>query len=64
MAEAIREIDERFSRVESLLADIRRILVDLADAQSEHRHGTRDAIDRLGTRVHALELVSGAGNGR
>jgi polyhydroxyalkanoate synthesis regulator phasin len=48
MADALREIDQT-------LQDIKRIIIDLADAQSEQRHHTRDAVDRLGTRVHELE---------
>jgi len=56
-AEGFREIDSRLERMETMLADIRRIIVDLADGHSEHRHATRDAVDRLGTRVRALELV-------
>ncbi len=58
MAEALREIDDRFGRVETLLEDIKRILVDTVDGHNEHRHFTRDAIDRLGTRVRALEFVA------
>lgn len=55
IAEGFREVDDRLTGIERSLADIKRILVDLADAQSEHRHATRDAVDRLGTRVLALE---------
>jgi hypothetical protein len=62
-AEALREIDARMSRQETLLEDIKRILVGLADGQSEHRHHTRDAIDRLGTRVHALEHARASNGG-
>ncbi len=51
-AEALREIDGRFSRVENLLEDIKRILVDLSDAHSEHRHGTRvNALERVAPRA-------------
>jgi hypothetical protein len=64
-AEAIREIDrrlaqvetmpERVRRMEALLEDIKRILVDTVDGHNEHRHHVRDQLDRIGTRVHELE---------
>jgi hypothetical protein len=62
MAEALREIDGRFGRIESLLEDLKRILIDLADGQNEHRAHTRDQLDRLGTRV--LTVEHRLGNGR
>jgi BMFP domain-containing protein YqiC len=48
LADALREIDRR-------LEEITRILVHSVDGQNEHRHHTRDQLDRLGTRVHELE---------
>lgn len=54
-AEALREIDARLTGIETLLGDMKRILVDLADAQSEHRSHTRDALDRIGTRLLNVE---------
>lgn len=62
-AEGFREVDNRLTGIETLLTDIRQILVDLADAHSEHRHATRDGIDRLGTRVYALEHSRGSNGG-
>jgi len=50
-AEGFRELDEH--RV--LLEDIKRVLMDLAEGQLEHRAHTRDNVDRLGTRVLAVE---------
>lgn len=54
-AEALREIDARLTSIETLLGDMKRILVDLADAQSESRAHTRDALDRIGTRLLNVE---------
>ena len=62
MAEALREIDARFGRIETLLTDIKQIIVDLADGQMRADAHAKDAIDRIGTRV--LNLETRLGNGR
>jgi hypothetical protein len=60
-ADAIREIDTRLGSIETMLADIRRIVVHLSDGQNEHRSHVQDQFDRLGTRVHHLERLASNG---
>lgn len=62
IAEAIRELaddqDElRLMMKEALrmLVEVRDVVVELSQAQAEHRDAVRDGVDRLGTRVFAVE---------
>jgi hypothetical protein len=62
IAEAIRELaegqeeaNEKLSRQNELLEDIKRILAHTVDGHNEHRAHVRDGMDRLGTRLLRTE---------
>lgn len=62
IAEALRELaagqDEQTELLHQVLEgqkQIRQAIVTLADGLAQHQHATRDAVDRLGTRVLSAE---------
>ena len=55
LADALEEIDRR-------LADIQQVVISLADGQMRFDAHAKDAIDRLGTRVHELERKAANGS--